>query len=78
MANSAEADQVGQRVSRLRRDRDLTQQQLADRSGLTVYRVQQIEAGRGKLLAAQIIALAEAMYLEAKDLMPSLAEDGFK
>lgn len=75
MANLAAASRTGHQVRDQRSLRSLTQRDLASKSGLTVWVVRNIEAGRGRTTGAQIIALAEAMNLDAKDLMPSLAED---
>ncbi|PKV80851.1 helix-turn-helix domain-containing protein [Nocardia fluminea] len=75
MANSAAAAHTARQVRDQRRHANLTQLELASKSGLTVWVVRGIEAGDGRTTGAQIIALAEAMDLEAKDLMPSLAED---
>lgn len=59
-----------------RRLRNLTQAQLADASGVNVYAINRIEREvAGRIEAGQIIALAEALRIKAKDLVPSLAED---
>lgn len=75
MANLAAASRTGRQVREQRSHRGLTQRDLASKTGLTVWVVRSIEAGRGRTTGAQIIAIAEAMNLDAKDLMPSLAED---
>lgn len=53
--------QLGQAVRRLRRDRELTQGQLADRVGLTRTSVTNIEKGRQALSVSLMVDLARSM-----------------
>ncbi|MGW6121455.1 helix-turn-helix domain-containing protein [Nocardia sp. NPDC055165] len=62
-----------------RRHRNLTQAQLADAAGVSVWAINRIErCAATRIDTGQVIALAEALDIESKDLVPSLAEDGTK
>ena len=69
------AEVVGHRLAELRRARGLTQQQVADRMGITKGRVSQIERGKvsgqdviGRFAAALGGRLHQAIYFDDGDI----------
>ena len=48
----------------------MTQQQLATRAGLAVRTVAKIEGAQQDVLASTLVALARAMNLDPRDLLP--------
>ncbi len=63
----------GRRVRTARDAAGLTQQQLADRLGLTRSSIANMEAGRQKALLHMTAAIAETTGVAAADLLPSAA-----
>lgn len=66
MSNIAIAAEIGQRLERLRLERNMTQQALADEIGITAKSYRQLIAGGGKFenLIAALRALESLHYLE--------------
>lgn len=58
----------GKRVKQLRRDRGLTQAQLAEVVDLSVNYISQIETGEASPTFQTIVRLAEALRVELRDL----------
>lgn len=65
---------IGTRVRHARKDRALSQDQLAEAVGLTRASVANIEAGRQRPPIHILISLAETFGLSVTDLLPSKAE----
>ncbi|WP_349880992.1 helix-turn-helix transcriptional regulator [Micromonospora sp. HUAS YX12] len=71
------AEVIGHRLAEVRRARGLTQQQVADRMGVTKGRVSQIEQGKisGQEVVARFAAalggrLHQAIYFDDGDIAP--------
>ena len=61
---------VGQRVRRVRRAQDLTQRDLAQRSGLNVITISRLDKGTAKAVYADTVAvLAKALGISANYLL---------
>ncbi len=67
---------VGERVQRLRKRADLTQEGLAARVSMTRTSITNLEKGRQKLPLHQLLHVAEALDVDLKDLIPSREELG--
>lgn len=65
------AEYLGEKVRALRAKRDLTQQQLAELSGLPQSHISRIEKGRLSASAATVDRLAKALGVAANKLDPS-------
>lgn len=63
-------EQLGRRI-RSARGGKMTQEQLADRVGLSRTAITNIECGRQRLLVDQLIEIADALDVPAADLLPS-------
>lgn len=59
---------VGRRVAELRAARGWTQEQFAERAGVTAGYVRQVEGGRGNLTVASLVKLAALLDVEVTDL----------
>jgi transcriptional regulator with XRE-family HTH domain len=72
---TAEVDRLytefGKSLRRHRQARSLTQEQLGAQIGLSRTSIVNIEGGRQHVLLHQIMALARALGLSARDLLPS-------
>lgn len=66
------------KIKDLRKAAGLTQQKLADKSGLNIRQIQKIESGEidpGNMTARNIFALADALSVDARSLItPNPAE----
>jgi transcriptional regulator with XRE-family HTH domain len=62
---------VGRRISEIRRERQMTQEQFADEAGLSWKYVQQIEAGTENLTLRSLVRLANLLHA---DLLAVLAK----
>lgn len=60
---------LGTRLKQLRRARRLTQEQLAERAGLSYKFVGEVERGRGNPTLTTMAALSEALGVELIDLL---------
>lgn len=65
---------LGHAVSRLRRQKRLTQQQLADAIGISRASVANIERGEQRVFFDQVTAIAEFFSLKGADSLISYAE----
>lgn len=73
MKNEAQYYQeLGQRIQRVRRQQNLTQENLASLVGLSRTSVVNIERGRQKVLAHILVRLAAALKVGLADLAPQL------
>lgn len=61
--------EIGQRVRRLRKARGLSQEQLAERAGISVTHMSHIETGNTKLSLPVLVSLSEALSVPADDLL---------
>lgn len=59
---------IGEKVSRLRRERKWTQSELADKAGITQNQVSRIEKGKTRPRGSTIQGLADALGVEPEDL----------
>lgn len=62
---------LGQRVREARKGCDLTQQELADQTGLSIKTVQDIEAGKKNTSYETLLALTERLGITLNTLSPS-------
>ena len=62
--NMVERQRIGMRVAEERRKRGLTQQQLADMTGMKQANIARIEAGRYSVRFDTLQAIAEAMDMK--------------
>ena len=60
---------VGDQIRRVREHRNLTQQQVCDRSGIDVATYSRIEQGHSSPLLDTLIRIADAIGVELPDLM---------
>jgi transcriptional regulator with XRE-family HTH domain len=70
-------EEVGRRVrdARTRRKPALTQEELADRVGLTRTSITNLEKGRQKFLLHTLIDIAEALQVQPSSLLPDVGSD---
>jgi transcriptional regulator with XRE-family HTH domain len=67
-AKSEIAQKLGQRVRALRRERDLTQERLAEAAHLSVNYISGVERGLYSPSLTALAAMAKALSVEIKDL----------
>ncbi len=67
-AKSEVAQKLGQQVRALRRERDLTQEQLAEAAHLSVNYISGVERGFYSPSLTTLAAMAKALSVEIKDL----------
>jgi transcriptional regulator with XRE-family HTH domain len=60
---------LGERLRALRDARRLTQQQLADRSGIEREKIAKIETGTRRMTGTEVIYLAESLDVQPHDLI---------
>lgn len=60
---------VGRRIAELRVERGLTQDQLAERAGVTVGYVRTVEGGRGNLTVFTLVKFATLLDVEPAELL---------
>lgn len=63
---------IGIRIRQEREDRELTQEELAGRSGIGRTSLTNIEAGRQRLLVHQLWRIARALSVQPRELFPDL------
>ena len=68
-------EEVGGRIREARMAKDVTQEGLAKRVGLTRTSITNVEAGRQKLLLHTLVEIAEALGVDVRELLPSSAGD---
>jgi transcriptional regulator with XRE-family HTH domain len=61
---------VGKRVREVRRNASFTQEQLASQLGISRPSVSNIEKGRQQILVHTLYAIAEALGVNVRDLLP--------
>lgn len=66
-------DQLGRRIAELRRDRQWTQEQMAERLGVLTTYLQRIERGRENLTVGSLVALANALDVSLLDIFTAPA-----
>lgn len=64
------ARELGTRLRTIRTGAGLTQRQVAERAGVTPEHLQTLEGGTGNPTVASLYALADALGIEVKDLLP--------
>lgn len=65
--------ELGQRVRALRLERHLTQERLAELSGLHYTYVSRIESGTGNVSITKLIALSRALGTSPSDLLDGIS-----
>jgi transcriptional regulator with XRE-family HTH domain len=60
---------VGQRVRRIRRDQDITQESLADRVGIRPATLIDLEKGRSDPKLSTFLMIADALGVDPSDLL---------
>ena len=63
MDNVQERQRIGQRIAQLRKERGITQQELAERTGMQQGNIARIETGRYSARFDTLQVIAEAMGL---------------
>lgn len=68
---------IGEKIARLRREREWTQKELASRAGITQNQVSRIEKGKTQPRRSTIETVAEALEVDPEDLehSPVFEED---
>lgn len=61
---------VGTAILAIRKIREMTQQDLAKACGLSRPQITNIEAGRSDTSVSMLMAIADALSVSAKDLLP--------
>jgi transcriptional regulator with XRE-family HTH domain len=64
-----EDESLGQRIGRLRKERAITQQELAERIGTIQVLVSDYERDRIRVTAEMVVRIAEALELSADELL---------
>ena len=64
-----EDESLGQRVARLRKERGITQQELAERIGTIQVLVSDYERDRIRVTAEMVVRIAEALEISADELL---------
>lgn len=67
---------VGSRLRQQRLQRDLTQKDLADLTGLSLRFLAQVEAGRGNIALTRLATLARALAIPLEELVADLPPSG--
>lgn len=60
---------IGQRVRQYRRDRALSQEELAEKAGISVTHMSHIETGNTKLSLPVLVSLCQALKVQADELL---------
>lgn len=63
--------ELGRRINATRKRRGMTQEELADRVGLTRTSITNIEKGRQKVLSHLLVELSDALNVSLHDLLPN-------
>jgi transcriptional regulator with XRE-family HTH domain len=69
MAVNFDKESLGQRLARIRKERGLTQKEVADRTGLIQALVSDYERGRLRLAADMIVRFAVALGITTDELL---------
>ena len=62
-------NEIGQRIRKYRKDRGLSQEQLAEAVNISVTHMSHIETGNTKLSLPVLVALASALQVSCDDLL---------
>ena len=68
-ANYAQLSSFGKRVAELRRRSNLTQQQLADKTGMSLVSIAYIETGKRWVRLTTLDKIAQALDVEMSELL---------
>ena len=68
-AAKADTESIGERIARLRKERGLTQKQLAERIGIIQVLVSDYEKGKLRLHAEMVVRFARALGVKADELL---------
>ena len=75
MTDKAAMEEMGQRLRSYRKKRKLSQKQLAERTGLSIFTIAQIEQGKAVSLSSLLPVLRELRLLNNLDaLIPNIPE----
>jgi len=75
MTDKAVMEEMGQRLRSYRKKRKLSQKQLAERTGLSIFTIAQIEQGKAVSLSSLLPVLRELRLLNNLDaLIPNIPE----
>lgn len=75
MTDKAIMEEMGQRLRSYRKKRKLSQKQLAERTGLSIFTIAQIEQGKAVSLSSLLPVLRELRLLNNLDaLIPNIPE----
>ena len=66
---------IGQNLRKIRLLKGLSQQDLADRLGITFQQVQKYEKGSNRVSATRLLAIACALQVDIQDLYGELLDD---
>jgi len=69
LSNSAIIQEIGKRVKEIRLDKNLTQQELAKMSGISLFTVAQIERGKPVSLAMLVPVMRELRLIDNLELL---------
>jgi len=73
--NTSETESFGQRLARLRKERGLTQVEIAERVGIIQVLVSDYERGKLRLNAEMVVRFADALEITADELLRLDAEN---
>lgn len=62
--------QIGKRIRRLRKQRELTQEELAEKVGVSTTHVGLVETGKRRMSLKTLQKVANALKVKVKDLIP--------
>ena len=71
--NNSERQRIGQRIAELRKERGLTQTQLAERCGLQQAHIARIEAGRYSVGLDTLAQIADALGMVIDFVKPQMS-----
>jgi len=61
---------MGSRIRQLRKMRELSQEQLGDKCGITFQQIQKYEKGTNRLSFSRMVTMAHALEVSINDLVP--------
>ena len=68
-------DEIGQRIRKIRRERRLSQEELAEQAGISTTHMSHIETGNTKLSLPVFVALARALNVRTDSLLSDEPRD---
>lgn len=69
LAATSETETIGQRIARLRKERGLTQKQLAEKVGIIQVLVSDYEKGKLRLHAEMVVRFAQALGVKTDEFL---------